>query len=91
MEDPSPCFNPNTDNENYDPTVSEDDERECNDRWLLVWQSFAACAKRSGGCMIQLVDPQRGQRLSPMQLAEQNIASMLQLEVIAMPLVEESV
>ena len=80
---PSPCFNPNTDNRNYQVTAIED-QRERDERWLLVWQAFAACAKESGGCIIQIID--EGLGLSPMQRAEQRIASSLNLDVLQVTL-----
>ena len=75
---PSPCFNPNTDNQDYAPDKSR--SYRPADRWLLVWMRFAKCAKDSGGCVIQLLDTVKG--LSPMQIAEEEFARSIQLEVL---------
>ena len=80
VQEASPCYNPNTDNINYQE-VAVDDQRERDDRWLLVWQAFAACAFSTGGCMIQIVDAGLG--LSPMQHAEERHARLLDLAVVA--------
>ena len=67
---------PQRDNINLDQT---DDQQDRNNRWLLVWQKCAECAKNNGGRMIQIVDSNIG--LSDMQRAEEEIATLLELEI----------
>ena len=50
------------------------------ERLRLIWQSFAACAKATGGRMLQLFDSAQG--LSPMQRAEERMAGLLGLGTI---------
>ena len=76
VHEASPCYNPNEDNINLDQT---DDQQDRNNRWLLVWQKCAECAKNNGGRMIQIVDSNIG--LSDMQRAEEEIATLLELEI----------
>ena len=91
LRGPSPCYNPNTDNINYaingtSAREREEEERQRDARWLLIWQSFAICAERSGGCLIQIIDRELGP--SSMQAAEAEYAQRLNLRVVAMHIEE---
>eukprot|EP01047_Picozoa_sp_COSAG01_P031612 COSAG01_NODE_2250_length_8075_cov_16.059303_1_plen_722_part_00 len=68
----APCFNPNEDNVNFAQLQGED-QASRDGRWLLVFKWFAKVAAFTGGRMIQLKIPGFG--LSPMQLAEEQIAA----------------
>eukprot|EP01047_Picozoa_sp_COSAG01_P014705 COSAG01_NODE_722_length_14067_cov_145.626289_1_plen_630_part_00 len=74
----APCFNPNEDNVNLCQLVGEDQDLR-DFRWLLVFKWCAKVAALTGGCMIQLRIPGFG--LSPMQLAEQQIAAECGLQI----------
>jgi vacuolar protein 8 len=67
----APCFNPNEDNINLAQLEGEDQALR-DGRWLLVFKWCAKVAAFTGGRMIQLKIPGFG--LSPMQLAEEQIA-----------------
>eukprot|EP01047_Picozoa_sp_COSAG01_P021598 COSAG01_NODE_1257_length_11020_cov_5.619723_11_plen_643_part_00 len=67
----APCFNPNEDNVNFAQLEGED-QASRDGRWLLVFKWCAKVAAFTGGRMIQLKIPGFG--LSPMQLAEEQIA-----------------
>jgi hypothetical protein len=67
----APCFNPNGDNINFS-VLKAHDQVSRDGRWLLVFLWCTKLASFTGGRMIQLLIPGLG--LSPMQVAEQQIA-----------------
>lgn len=71
------CFNPNKNNVNF--VAGQHDKESRDGRWLLVFMWVCKAAKFSGGHMIQLVIPSLG--LSPMQLAEEQLAKLMGLRV----------
>ena len=83
LHEPSPCFNPNTDNINYQEVTRDEQRRD--ERSLLFWQTVARQAKESGGVMVQVVDEALG--LSAMQQAEERIAKLLELRCVRVPVV----
>ena len=85
LHEPSPCFNPNTDNINYQEVTRDEQRRD--ERSLLFWQTVARQAKESGGVMVQVVDEALG--LSAMQQAEERIAKLLELRCVRVPVVAE--
>eukprot|EP01047_Picozoa_sp_COSAG01_P007375 COSAG01_NODE_280_length_19520_cov_9.720406_9_plen_676_part_00 len=68
----APCFNPNEDNINLAQLEGEDQSSR-DGRWLLVFKWCTKVAAFTGGRMIQLRIPGFG--LSPMQMAEEQIAA----------------
>ena len=75
----APCFNPNEHNVNL-AQIKGQDQADRDGRWLLIFMYCVWAAALSGGSLIQLLIPGLG--LSPMQIAEAQLAAQCGLPIV---------